>query len=135
MALFSQIQGGQVSPDSLSATDKQSLRQMMDSIKMALGDEPQESSINDGIYDGASTTPEAEEEAVTPRADATDKGTDASLEDEVMGGGDDAAKSSMSNGIEVVGEGEGDDGVVGAVLPKEDIAAKAPEGEGEVKLE
>lgn len=126
--LLAQVQAGQVSPDSLSATDKQSLRQMMETIKMALGDEPQESSVNDGIYDGASTTPEASEEAVTPKADTPDKGTDTSLEDEVMGD-DTAAKSTMGNGIEVVGEGEGDD-EVGPVVPKEEVAE-----EGEVKVE
>lgn len=80
----------------------------MDSIKTVLGDEQQESSVNDGIYDGASTTPEGSEEAVTPRAE--DKA-------ESRGAGD------MRNGIEVV---EGD--VVG-VLPEKSIAVRRGEGE------
>lgn len=81
----------------------------MDSIKTVLGDEQQESSVNDGIYDGASTTPEGSEEAVTPRAEA-DKA-------EGRGAGD------VRNGIEVV---EGD--VVG-VLPEKSIAVRRGEGE------
>ena len=68
----------------------------MDSIKTALGDEQVESSVNDGIYDGASTTPEGSEEAVTPRAEV-DKTAEASREE------------GMRNGVEVV-EGEGEEG-------------------------
>ncbi|SPO02850.1 uncharacterized protein DNG_05527 [Cephalotrichum gorgonifer] len=102
VALLTQIQAGRLTSDSLSATDKQSLRAMMDSIKMALGDEPQEISINDGIYDGASTTPEASEEAVTPKADA-DKAVETGMEEEAMG--EDVVRD-VRDGIEVVGEGE-----------------------------
>ena len=94
----------------------------MDTIKTMIGDEPQENSANDGIYDGASTTPEGTEEAVTPKADAY-KAEEASR-DETMG---DAAVENLSNRIEVV-EGESD--VVGGVLaPQKGITVEAAGGE------
>lgn len=105
--------------ESLSATDKQALRATMDTIKTMLGDDQQESSLNDGIYDGASTTPEGTEEAVTPKAE-TDK-VEASRE-ETMG----TSVENIRNGIEVV-EGEGE--VVGSVLPEKSITVRTPDGE------
>lgn len=98
LALLAQLRKGQLAPDTLGATDKQALRAMMDSIKTALGEEQVENSVNDGIYDGASTTPEGSEEAVTPRAEV----------DKVAEGGREEGEG-MRNGVEVV-EGEGERG-------------------------
>lgn len=120
LALLAQLQKGQLAPDALGATDKQALRAMMDSIKTALGDEQVESSVNDGIYDGASTTPEGSEEAVTPRAEV-DKVAEAAREE----------GEGMRNGVEVVegegergGEGQGEGGAEVGVLGKS-IAVKS----------
>lgn len=86
---------------------------------MMLGDDQQENPLNDGIYDGASTTPEGTEEAVTPKAE-TDK-AEASRE-ETLG----TSVENIRNGIEVV-EGEGE--VVGSVLPEKSITVRGSDGE------
>lgn len=120
---MAQLQKGQLAPDTLGATDKQALRAVMDSIKTALGDEQVESSVNDGIYDGASTTPEGSEEAVTPRAEV-DKTAEASRE-EGMRNGVEVVEGEGERGREGQGEGESEVGVLGkSITVKSEDPAK-----------
>lgn len=80
LKLLAQVQEGHITGSAMSLSDKQSLRRLMESIRSALGEDVEEDTDKahqemmadlDGVSDGASTTPEASEEAVTPQPDTT----------------------------------------------------------------
>jgi hypothetical protein len=122
--LVSRVQRGDLKAGDLSASDKQSLRDLMASIKAALGDDSstgdgdkaQEMLNGDGgISDGASTTPDVSEEAVTPEPDvameppaADEAGGKASrgngASDDEGSEGESRTTTTTSDGIEVVGD-------------------------------